>query len=458
MDGARGIGAKGVAIASAMRLIPRDGDALVPERHSRLGPTEYAAAQAVASAARDLGEREAAFDRTDLIRTALERGGPVLVTDIEARIGTLVEKGLLIGGERLTTTETALALEHRVIDLANAGRGTVSPLVEGNAVAADLQQAARELGLRRLNPGQEKAGVDALQSRDRVHLVQGGAGVGKSAAMMPVAHMMKQEGRAVIALAHAGRTARDFGAKLDAPASTVDSFLGRFRRVIDGSATPAQLAEARASLAGSVLVVDEASQIGNERLARLIDLANRTGVARLVLAGDVRQLPAIEAGKPFELLQKEGLATSIVTENLRAQSPQMQDLNAALESRDMGRAFEILKPDTLEVPFDKGPETAARLWVAAPQEERDRTLLLASGRAMRSAANVAVQGERLARGELVGDARRTVVLDRVTVTREGARQMRVIRKAGLSSSAPTCRDKALRAGIAARSDRWKKAR
>ncbi|HEX7852805.1 MAG TPA: MobF family relaxase [Sphingobium sp.] len=424
LDGVRGIGARGVAIASAMGLTPRNGDALVPERHGRLSPTEYAAAQAVASAARDLGEREAALDRNDLIRTALERGGPVLVTDIEDRIASLVDRGLLIGGERLTTTEAALKLEHLVIDLANTGRDAVAPLAQGDTVAAELQQAARDLGLRRLNSGQEKAGTDVLQSRNRVHLVQGGAGVGKSAAMMPVAHILKQEGRAVFALAHAGRTARDFGAKLDAPASTVDGFLGKFRHVLDGSAAPAQLAEARTSLAGSVLMVDEASQIGNERLARLIDLANTTDVARLVLAGDVRQLPAIEAGKPFEILQKEGLATSIVTDNLRAQSPQMQDLNIALESRDMSLAFEILKPDTLEVPFDKGPETVARLWVAAPQAERDRTLLLASGRAMRGAANVAVQGGRLARGELVGEARQTTVLDRVTVTREGARQMR----------------------------------
>ena len=56
----------------------------------------FAAAQAVASAARDLGEREAAFGRNDLIRTALERGGPVTVADIEARIETLEDKGLLI--------------------------------------------------------------------------------------------------------------------------------------------------------------------------------------------------------------------------------------------------------------------------------------------------------------------------------------------------------------------------
>lgn len=411
-------------LTEASEWFGRGADPLVPERLGRLEPKAFAAAQAVASAARDLGEREAAFERNDLIRTALERGGPVTVKDIEARIATLEEKGLLIGGERLMTTQSALQLERRAIALAEAGRDCVQPLAEGNDLAANLQQAARDLGLRRLNPGQERSGIDVLQSRDRVLLIQGGAGVGKSAALMPVAAMLKADDRNVFALAHAGRTARDFGAKLDVPASTVDSFLGRFKRVLDGTAGPEKVAEAKATLSGSVIMVDEASQIGNERLARLIDLAIGMDVARLILAGDTRQLPAIEAGKPFELLQKEGLATATITENLRAQSPQMKALNAAMEDRDLGRAFAVLKPNTVEVPFAKGPETAAKLWVKLPEGERDRTLLLASGRAMRTAANSAVQRERMTRGELDGEEQRLKVLDRVTITREGARQMK----------------------------------
>lgn len=43
---------------------------------------------------------------------------------------------------------------------------------------------------------------------------------------------------------------------------------------------------------------------------------------------------------------------------------------------------------------------------------------------MRSAANAAVQQERLRRGELEGPGLRQTVLDRVTITREGARQMK----------------------------------
>lgn len=425
MRGIRGIGARGMALAAAMGLTPRDGDPLVPERLGTMDPRAFAAAQAVASAARELGEREAAFDRHELMRTALERGGPVTVRDVEVRIDLLREKGLLIGnGARMVTTEQALRLEERAIALARAGLGASAPLLADREAAPRLQEAARELGLKRLNPGQEAAGVRILTSSNRVELVQGGAGVGKSASLAPVARLVLDAGRPVHALAHAGRTARDFGAKLGAPAATIDSFLARYARVLDGNASPKQLDRARASLEGAVLMVDEASQVGTDRLAKLINLTNRMEVARLVLAGDTRQLQAIEAGKPFEQLQREGLPTATISENLRAASPQMQALNKALESGKIDRAFAILKPDIVEVPFAGGPETAAKLWADLKPREREATLLLASGRAMRSAANAAVQQERLRRGEVEGPGLRQTVLDRVTITREGARQMK----------------------------------
>lgn len=423
VDGARGIGAKGMAIASAMGLTPKDGDPLVPERLGHLPPKDYAAAQAVASAVRELGEREAAFDRNDLMRTALGRGGPITIADIEARIAHLANKGILIGDDRLMTTAGALAMEQQVVALAEAGRGQTEPIMPDPNAAVELQQAARDLGLKRLNPGQQSAGVDILQSPDRVQLIQGGAGVGKSAALMPVARIAMDHGRNVVALAHAGRTARDFGAKLGAPASTVDSFLARHARIIDGTARPQQLARASETLSGSVIMIDEASQIGTERFGKLIDLANRMDVAKLIFAGDTRQLPAIEAGKPHAVLQQEGFPTSQINENLRALSPQMKAINAALDDRDIARAFDALKPDTIEVPFANGPTTAAKLWTDLSKEDRESTLLLASGRAMRTDANMAVQDQLKARGELGGKSLALDVLDRVTITREGARQL-----------------------------------
>ncbi len=52
---------------------------------------------------------------------------------------------------------------------------------------------------------------------------------------------------------------------------------------------------------GSVLVVDEAGMVGTRDLARLLDAAEQAQ-AKLVLVGDDRQLPEIQAGGLFSAL------------------------------------------------------------------------------------------------------------------------------------------------------------
>jgi conjugative relaxase-like TrwC/TraI family protein len=423
-DGVRGAGAQGMAIAASMGLTPKDGDELVPERLGRLNPVDFAAAQAVASAARELGENEAAYSRNDLILRSLERYGPITVQHVEARIDHLVDRGLLIAGNEMMTKESAVRLEQKVIADAAKGNGAVQSIASGNDVGPRLQASARELGLHRLNKGQEQAGIDILTSHNRVVLIQGSAGTGKSAALAPVAEFARAQGHNVIALSHVGKIADEFGQKVKAPASTVDGFLGKYGRVLDGTASPKLMAEAKQNLTNAVIMVDEASQIGTCRLGRLVDLSNRIDVARLVLAGDIKQLPAIEAGKPAQQLQEYGQQTSHITENLRAQTPQMQALNAALEAKDVARSFQILAPDTIQVEKGKTARAAAEAWASRSPEDRSQTILLASGRMMRSDANQAVQSELKARGELSEHGRWQTVLDRVNIGREGARQLK----------------------------------
>ncbi len=424
-SGLRNVGERGLAVVARMGLTPQDGDPLVPERLGRLEPHAFAAAQVVASAVRDLGEREAAFDRLDLIRAALERGGPITVAGVEARIGLLETKRLLLGdGDRMVTTDGAFRLEQAHLAAVKAGKGASAPIVPGREAAIRAQDVARELGLRRLNSGQEAAATLILASSDRVVNVQGGPGRGKSAVLAPVVTIAKAEGRNVMGLAVASRTARALGRETGADSSTVAGFLARHARVIDGEASPAQGARATAELAGAVLLLDEASQVGTRDMERLTRLANLTGVARLVQVGDTRQLGAVDAGKPFSLSQAAGHATAHLTENLRSRSGQMKAVTAALDRGDVRTAFEVLRPETIEAARDQVPLIAAGMWAAVPPAERENTLLLASGRAMRAAANAAVQSELKASGELGSRSVSLSVLDRVTVTREGARQER----------------------------------
>jgi conjugative relaxase-like TrwC/TraI family protein len=426
--GIRGIGERGLAIAGRMGLTPRDGDPLVPERLGRLEPRAYAAAQAVASAVRDLGEREAAFDRLELVRESLSRGGPVTVADVEARLALLRDKGLLLGdGDRMVTTQGSVRLEQAYLAAIDAGKERSAPIVSPVDAAGRAQEAARALGLHRLNPGQEAAAVLMLSSSDRVVNVQGGSGRGKSTAMAPVMAVAKAEGRAVIGLAIASVKASEFGRDTGADVSTVARFLARHARVIDGTARPEQVAHVKAELAGAIIMVEEAGQVGTRDMERIVRLANITGVARVVQTGDVRQLTAIAAGKPFEASQHAGVATAHITENLRSRSDQMKAVTAALDRGDVAGTFDVLKAATTEVPSSEVTAVAAARWAALPRQERDATLMLTAGRTMRGEVNQAVQAELKASGEITVTGTPFTVLDRVNATREGARLMRAYR-------------------------------
>ncbi len=428
MRGVRGVGERGLAIAVRMGLTPRDGDPLVPERLGRLEPRAYAAAQAVASAVRDLGEREAAFEQLELVRESLARGGPVTVADVEARLALLQEKGLLLGDRvRMVTTQGAVRLEQAYLATVEAGKEQSAPIVPLTDAAVRAQEAARELGLHRLNPGQERAAVLMLSSSDRVVNVQGGSGRGKSTAMAPVTAVAKAEGRAVIGLAIASVKASEFGRDTGAEVSTVARFLARHARVIDGTARPEQLARVKAELTGAIITVEEAGQLGTRDMERIVRLANIVDAARVVQTGDTRQLTAIAAGKPFEASQRAGVAIAHITKNLRSRSDQMKAVTAALDRRDIADAFEVLQSSTTEVPGSEVAAVAAARWAVLPRQERDATLLLTAGRAMRSEANQAVQAELKVGGEIAPTGTPFTVLDRVNATREGARLMRAYR-------------------------------
>lgn len=193
--------------------------------------------------------------------------------------------------------------------------------------------------------------------------------------------------------------------------------------MIEGIAGPDQLASARAEIAGSLIMVDEASMMPNHQFEQVLRLSGLLD-ARVINAGDTRQLLAVEAGKPFEMTQQHGAPTSHVTQNLRVATPLMTAVNAALEKEDVSAAFAVLKDNTVEAGRDAGPDIAADRWIALPAEQRKGTVLLALSRSMRDATNAAVQHRLRQAGEIGTRSRQLTVLDRVTVTREGARQMR----------------------------------
>jgi conjugative relaxase-like TrwC/TraI family protein len=411
-------------VADRLGLGRNELDPFMPDKPGRLCPADLGASTAVASALRHLSQREAAFDLHALYKSALELGLPVTISSVEKAVATLQADRKLVPGsegrENKITTPAAIALERAIVAGALRDHGTSPALVESPAEAGrQLQSAANARNGFTLNEGQENAGRLILASHDRVFNIQGVAGSGKSSVLAPVADVARAAGHNILLLGLQNVLVNDLGQQTGIDAMTIDKFIGRHKLLLDPRTFTERVDLARGMFGKSVVVVDEASMVSNAQMKTLLDLANKLDF-KLALVGDSRQLGAVDAGKPFEVLQGAGVSTAQMTENLRARTA---DLHAAAGLANSDRtvaAFNRLGRHTTEAPGRMVEEAVAR-WIGKPEEQRDRTILLASGRAVREGLNLGVQAALVKAGKIGGASTALTVVDNANLTREQER-------------------------------------
>ena len=422
-------------IRAALKDYIRPADPLATNGLARalLTPSALRTEMAVASAVRILGQREAAFAIHQVGKTALDLGlKGVTVDKVDARIGVLMEKGELIPGEskrldkvvELVTTPEHLAQERQLLGAIDQGRGAVQPIVPATDVAERLQAAA---GDRPLNGEQLGAATLALSTRDRMVVVQGVAGAGKTTMIEAMATVARQEGKEVLGLAFANKMVSMLRDDAKIEAQTVSSFVNAHLRGARAGQGP-NFEASRAALAGKVLVLDEASLVANEQMNNLATIANALGVERLVMIGDHNQLQPIDAGKAFSLVQSHEPAMARMDTSLRQKTEHMQQVATLTREGKFAEAFQVLGERVQQVDKDDNHvEVAANKWLALSAEDRERTALYASGRAARGELNELVQGGLHQEGALTGEGRALTTLVQVNATREELRYSRTYR-------------------------------
>ena len=412
-----------IARSFAERLGLRSGDPLIPARMADRSIEGIAAVHAVASAIRHLGEREAAFSRTDIYRAALGFALPTSLGDIEHRIDQLLRQGQLLQGKGpdrdLVTTRDAIQLEQHIVGAVESGRGAVAAIVSPDLAGERLQALSQLKYGMTLNPGQEGAGRLLLGSHNRIVAIQGIAGAGKSSVLRPVADVLREEGKTVLGLAVQNTLVQMLERDTGIPSMTVSRFLRRHGELLGGGDS-ARLAEARASMRGAVVLLDEASMVGNTDKEKLVRLANLLELGRFAAIGDRQQLGAVDAGKPFDVMQQAGIETATMNVNVRARDAGLLEAQKAAQGGRIEAALRHLGDRVVEVPND-GAISAAAAWLVLSPAEREVTSIYASGRALRGAVNEAVQVGLRANGELGPGTVKLDTLSRVNVTREELR-------------------------------------
>ena len=413
-------------IVTAIGEVFRPQDPLVSQGLERLklSPDEIRAQAAVASAIRILEQREAAFPVSQITKTALDLGlKGVTAEKADTRVDQLLEGGKLITGQSnridgaLThvTTPQALATESLILAQIDKGRGAATPIVAPDAAVERINAVS---GDKQLNTGQMAAAVLGLSSSDRIVAVQGVAGAGKSTMIAALARVAEQQGHKVLGLAFQNKMVSDLRNGADIEAQTVSSFVNAYAKAaLAGQGE--RYDAARAALKGTVLVLDEASMVGSEPMKHLVGIANTLGVEKLIMIGDRQQLSSVDAGKAFAMAQADGIAMVRMDENLRQRTDQLRTVAALANRGEVRGAMEVLG-DKLKASPDH-IKSAADQWLGLPKDERDRTMVFASGRDARAELNQRIQDGLRADGTLGKESVTLRVLERVNTTREELR-------------------------------------
>ncbi len=257
-------------------------------------------------------ERQSVVDVRRLYETAIRHGiGSVGPQDVAAEAQ---RQGLLVKGG-LATTQQVLDQEEQVVSFARLGRGTCRPLGAGASLPVGGLSTEQKAIVRHI-----------WESPDRVILIEGDAGTGKTDAMKVTIPGIDKAGVFLAPSASASRgTLREKGFK---NADTIARFL------VDG--------EFQQQAKDGYIYIDEAPLAGIRQMAEVFDKAKELN-ARVILQGDRKQHSSVDRGSVFHVLETfAGVPVARLTEIWRQKNKGYKQAVAAVASGDMLGGYDLL--------------------------------------------------------------------------------------------------------------------
>jgi hypothetical protein len=239
-----------------------------------------------------------------------------------------------LGDPRYSTAEL-LTVERELLD--RSRQAVTSRVAIADAAALMSALAVRPT----LSPEQKQMIERLTTSGAGVEVVVGRAGAGKTYALDAARDAWESSRRRVVGAALAARAAAELQAGAGISSTTLDRLLLDAERPGSGGGLPVR----------GVVVVDEGGMVGTRKLARLVALAGRYQT-KLVLVGDARQLPEIEAGGAFRALSRVVPVTELVDNRRQLESWERAAL-AELRAGDVAVAVgDYLRRDRLTMVRD----------------------------------------------------------------------------------------------------------
>ena len=278
---------------------------------------EVTPAEAVAFAIAHLSEKLSAFPERELKRVALLHGlGHVTPDQVAAELprhGVITAE---IDGRLMVTTAELQGEEDYIVGQTMGGRGSVPPVGVAEGLTRIMEDG------KALNDGQWNAVIGLMNSANRINLVEGPAGAGKTELLKKYREGMEEAGKSVTWLA----TTTDAAGVLAKDGFEVNT-VARF--LLDE--------KLQASARNGWAVVDETSMLGHKDAVKLFQLAEKNNV-KLTFVGDPMQHGSVSRGALMRVLKEYGGVTPFrLTEILRQEDPAYR---AAAELLSEGRTLE----------------------------------------------------------------------------------------------------------------------
>lgn len=241
----------------------------------------------------------------ELFNAESMRGGAISIPDQESSSWI---------HHRITTTDLVQA-ERDLCDRLRKQRGQFDPLMHDSSIEEELFQYNEKLmensGFK-LNLEQAEMVRHILGNQDLASVVQGDAGTGKTTALDAVGAILGKE--KVTGLAIQSSAARNLENETGITSQNIDQF---FKDVESQKQTTLE------RLDGGLIVVDEAAMVGSRKMERVTAIALEYN-ARISLVGDTKQLAAVGAGKPMEMIMNRDLGAVHNLAEIRRQKDEDQ--------------------------------------------------------------------------------------------------------------------------------------
>jgi len=330
------------------------------------------AIEAVNFAVTKLAEREAVFSGRELIYVAKKYDIKIARDLVKTAINQAIAEGWLINkGEDRFLTKEVYAMECACLKIQKQGEGALEPMVSSNSVLDEIKEH------KYFTTAQKQAILLIASSSDRINLVQGIAGSGKTSMLKEVKRLARDAGFELLGVTNMASAKNNLQTKtkeletaglVDAgiPSRTLASFLNEATKILNSNHILAKQIYPKNTL----FILDEASLVSIRDMFTFNYIVEKLE-ARATILGDNKQLPSIEASHSFRLLLGTSNSKVVMNINTRLKTKEALQLMQDIYAARIDDAFDKLLNNLIEIPNRaERLQAMANYYLAASKTER----------------------------------------------------------------------------------------